>query len=1121
MNKPVGPYFQSRFLLSLARLSLIAVCLAHYPAVLAAESLDDRLQQLIGQHGLTGNPAAGREVPSIEDPVVQLGRALFFTKLISGKRDVACVSCHHPLLGGGDDLSLPVGVEAVDPDLLGPGRLFDHVTSDDPKVQPGPNVPRNSPTIFNVTLYRENLFHDGRVFAMSGDYGPGGEGQSIRTPESRLGLPDPKAGDNLTAAQARFPLVSIDEMKGHDMFPGLPDSAVREELAKRFIDNGEWTDRFRRAFDKPEAPIDEVINGDTVAHAIGEFQRSQLFVDTPWRRYVEGDSTAISTAAKRGAVLFLSSRQEGAGCAGCHSGDFFTDEQFYNMGMPQFGRGKSEGGEDKGRFEVTRKQEDLYAFRTPSLLNVSETAPYGHTGSHTNLHALINHHLAPRNSLYRYDYSLKSLPQFKVQNVTYPNARRNSLKVRETALNESKLAVTEKWRELDAGNVDDLVAFLETLTDPCLLDSNCLQPWISDEEKDGKDEHRLVAKFGDAESINPAMLASVGKTKTDSGQEARSWQAPENPEGRAFRTPAYTANCQFDSRGTVEATQDNKAELPLFSDVTEAMGLDHVRAVNDETWNAALFLMNVNAGEVAAGDIDGDCFPDLLFGLGNTRSAILYKNRGGQKFEALPDEWMSALPRLGNFPPDAFSEEGLDKSRVTYNRPHLENALFVDVNGDGWLDIFSGSVLVGQPQIYLNSGYGKFAPQRFVGGFDEFSSTLSASFGDIDGDGDLDAFLSHWSQEKNFQNHLWKNDGYGRFYPFDRQAGIFYAYRDRDFTFTPNFVDIDDDGREDLLVAGDFGESKVFRNVDGYALENVTDPFVITDQNGMGAAIGDYDNDGDLDWFVTSIWVDPDREVKLTHGWGTSGNRLYQNQGDGRFVDVTDAAGVREGYWGWGACMADFDNDGHLDIFHTNGYSYTGNEDKRVLGRYFTEGFFDEFEQDPSRLFMSDGKGEFKESSRAMGIDHTGHGRGITCFDYDRDGDMDILIANYVGAPTLYRNNSVERGSQHHYLTVKLVGKGGNSEGIGAKVYVTTGGRTQMRQMRFSNNFNSQNPVEVHFGLAQAATIDELKIVWPGHERETVLQNVAVDQYLVVRHPDLAKQQVAAHAPADQEIGLP
>ena len=150
---------------------------------------DRAIRRLIQSNGLTGDPAEGLDLPSIDDALAVLGRKLFFSKSLGGDRDSACVSCHHPVLGGGDGLALSIGVGADDPDLLGPGR--GHPDGEF-------TVPRNASTTFNLGLWQEGLFWDSRVENL--------DGGDIRTPDSEYGTADPEAGDSISAAQSRFPV---------------------------------------------------------------------------------------------------------------------------------------------------------------------------------------------------------------------------------------------------------------------------------------------------------------------------------------------------------------------------------------------------------------------------------------------------------------------------------------------------------------------------------------------------------------------------------------------------------------------------------------------------------------------------------------------------------------------------------------------------------------------------------------------------------------------------------------------------------------------------------------------------------------------------------------------------
>ncbi len=206
-------------------------------------------------------------------------------------------------------------------------------------------------------------------------------------------------------------------------------------------------------------------------------------------------------------------------------------------------------------------------------------------------------------------------------------------------------------------------------------------------------------------------------------------------------------------------------------------------------------------------------------------------------------------------------------------------------------------------------------------GLSAAANTFSVAFGDYDRDGDLDLFMTHWNDlpltRGMTTQHLWNNDGAGHFTDVSVASRIATsiladAPNHTDFTFTPNFADIDSDGWPDLLIASDYNHSQVFHNdARRHVHERHRRRRCITDENGMGAAVGDFDNDGDLDWFVSSIW-DPNG---VPEGMvGCDRQPALRNRGDGTFVDVTTETGVRMGYWGWGSTFADFDQDGWLDL---------------------------------------------------------------------------------------------------------------------------------------------------------------------------------------------------------------
>jgi cytochrome c peroxidase len=463
-------------------------------------TLDADVRAIIATQNLTGDPSTGRTLANIEGPKAQLGMKLFFTKSLGGDLDAACVTCHHPMLGGGDDLVLPIGVDAEVDDMLGPGRLH-NVTGE--HFDGGPTVPRNSPTTFNIALWDDFLFHDGRVESLGKTPKMGGgDGLGIRTPDVAFNENDSAAGDNLVVAQARFPVTSKEEMKNFGNFDGTNNAQVRQNIEQRLGDYGNplggqllvnyWLAEFQEGFATPDGTAKELITFDNIAKAIGEYERSQVFVETPWKAYVQGDDSAISDVAKRGAKLFFNTGENGgANCSACHSGDFFTDEDFHVIAMAQVGRGKGDGEygtEDFGRFRETRDEKDKYAFRTPSLLNVTVTGPWGHAGASTTLEQAIRTHLNPQTELNNYDFSqlAANIQAFDMQANTQhaidklvANRAQGMPSIEEFSLTDTEVA--------------ELLAFLEVLTDPCVEDRECLSKWIPDASDTNPDSLRINA----------------------------------------------------------------------------------------------------------------------------------------------------------------------------------------------------------------------------------------------------------------------------------------------------------------------------------------------------------------------------------------------------------------------------------------------------------------------------------------------------------------------------------------------------------------------------------------------------------------------------------------------------
>lgn len=469
-------------------------------ATAAATAEDEALRELIDEHGLTGDPGRGRDLPGIDAPLARLGKLLFFSKALSVDGDAACASCHHPVLGGGDGLAVSVGTGAEHPDLLGPGR----------KMPDGSVIMhRNANTIFNSALLDRGLFWDSRVERL-----PGPDG-GIRTPDTPLGAADPLAGSTLLAAQARFPVVAPAEMRGTGL-PGLSDEAIRGYLAERLGDYGEgagalapsqWLARFRLAFDSP-AGAEDLISFANISRALAAYQRSAIFVESPWAAYVRGDNGAIDAEAKVGALRFFRSRDDGGmHCVRCHSGDLFTNQAHRRAGFPQVGPGFGDGNAgDFGRARETGLESDRHAFRVPGLLNVELTAPYGHAGNYADLNNVAAHYVntvgTARGQILTTGWCQR--PPFNTQ-PDCAEAKQRALDNTNDALDSMQAArLTDPENAVpqvpvggDTGVVlQQLAAFLRTLTDPCLADARCYERWIPAPEE-APDDFQLNAVFGE------------------------------------------------------------------------------------------------------------------------------------------------------------------------------------------------------------------------------------------------------------------------------------------------------------------------------------------------------------------------------------------------------------------------------------------------------------------------------------------------------------------------------------------------------------------------------------------------------------------------------------------------
>jgi cytochrome c peroxidase len=393
---------------------------------------------------------SGAEMPplsfgSAPDPnLVKLGQALFFDRILSGNRDIACSTCHLPGQNSSDSLSLSIGTGAkggLGPQReLGSGRPF---------------IPRNALDIFNRGASEwHTMFWDSRL--------SGSPETGFVTP-ARSALPP--GLDSILAVQAMFPVTSRDEMRGRlgdvsvtgppNELAALGDqdfTGIWAVLLARLLAIPEYVALFQAAY--PDTPLGE-FGFQHAANAIAAFEQDAFtFANSPWDQYLTGDQEALSEPARRGAELFFGQ----AGCARCHSGNLFTDQEHHNLGVPQLGPGKGdEAPLDLGRARETQNPLDRFAFRTPSLRNVTVTGPWMHNGAYTSLEDAVRHHFNPEQALRAYN-----------PNQLIPNLR-NTVKIDEATVTTLLMTLdplVESLPHLTDQEVDDLLAFLEALTDP-------------------------------------------------------------------------------------------------------------------------------------------------------------------------------------------------------------------------------------------------------------------------------------------------------------------------------------------------------------------------------------------------------------------------------------------------------------------------------------------------------------------------------------------------------------------------------------------------------------------------------------------------------------------------------
>jgi hypothetical protein len=526
----------------------------------------------------------------------------------------------------------------------------------------------------------------------------------------------------------------------------------------------------------------------------------------------------------------------------------------------------------------------------------------------------------------------------------------------------------------------------------------------------------------------------------------------------------------------------------LFRDVTRDAGVTFQHHAAPEK----KYIVESMSGGVALFDYDNDGLLDIYFVNSLTvdtaadpksaRSA-LYRNRGKWTFEDVTDKAGVGHPGWGM------------------------GVCTADVDGDGWEDLYV--TVLGGNKLYRNNHDGTFTDITAKTGLAVGGWSAGCGFADYDRDGDLDLFVSRYvsidlknlpqfGKDKTCEyrgiavqcgprglpgetDFLFQNDGKGKFADVSKQAGVSdpRAY----FGLGVGWFDFNADGWLDLFVANDSTPNFMYVNQKDGTFKEAAFPLGVavsqdgTEQGSMGVAIGDYDNIGRFDIWVTNF--------------AEEYNALHHNEGD-YFSDTSfssKTAAVSLPYVGWGNAFFDYDNDGLLDMIVVNGHVYPQLDKARLRA---AAGY-----RQRKLLFHNRGDGTFDEVGAKYGpaLMEERVQRGLAVGDLDNDGRLDVVVNDLDGSPQLLRNELQGTGN---WLIVRLKGKGLNTGAIGSVVVARTGSRTQRRLVQSGSSYISQEDKRLHFGLGKAGAVDTLDVTWPDGTTSK-MENVKANQIIEIQ----------------------
>ncbi len=563
--------------------------------------------------------------------------------------------------------------------------------------------------------------------------------------------------------------------------------------------------------------------------------------------------------------------------------------------------------------------------------------------------------------------------------------------------------------------------------------------------------------------------------------------------------------------------EDAAAESKRFTEVTTQAGFTHTHhkpILDHKLDNIMAWVCSVGAAAAAA-DFDKDGWQDLY--VTDSRKGFanfLYRNNGDGTFI------------------DVAARAGV--ANLNGDQGTSMDCIWGDYNNDGWPDLYV--VRWGTDALFKNNGDGTFTDstskcfaKRDGSPGTDWANGNAALFFDHNLDGRLDIYVGNYFDDVDLwhldSTRIMHNDfekarnGGSNFLYTQQPDGTFveasasFDVDDPGWTLAVGSADINNDGWPDLYCADDFGPDQLFVSNRKGGFTNVSDSAIGFDtKKGMNVDFGDFNNDGWLDIYVANI---------TTAEYLQEGNMLWYNNGSDQagaisFTDIALETGTYDGGWGWGAKFFDHDNDGDLDILAVNGFISAGEgnywydlaswtvlgEDSADAANWPAIGTRSFSGHERFRFWRNDGMNSFSQRAAEVGLDSNQDGRGLVCFDYDNDGDLDIFVANHDQAPHLYRNDAPTNSSHNqHWLMVQLETDSAakvNRDGIGTRVTLVNKTGRQIRERDGGNGYCGQSDPRLHFGLGGEQRVDLVEIRWPDGGLQ-YLENIKADQIVVVR----------------------